>query len=61
MNSGVDHRCSSDPALLWLWGRPAALTPIGPLAWELPYAVGVVLKKKKDKKKIREGRAGDIV
>ena len=26
------HRCSSDLALLWLWRRPAAVTPIGPLA-----------------------------
>ena len=27
-----------DPALLWLWCRLAAEAPIGPLAWELPYA-----------------------
>ena len=48
-----------DPALLWLWCRsqmrlgsrvavaevwPAATAPIRPLAWELPYAVGVALK-----------------
>ena len=26
-----------DPALLWLWDRPAAAAPIQPLAWELPY------------------------
>ena len=26
-----------DLALLWLWPRPAAATPIQPLAWELPY------------------------
>jgi len=29
-----------DPALLWLWCRPAATAPIGPLAWEPPYAAG---------------------
>ena len=29
-----------DPALPWLWCRPAAAAPIGPLAWELPHAVG---------------------
>ena len=40
-----------DPALLWLWCRPAATALIGPLAWEPPYAVGVALKKQKDKKK----------
>ena len=34
--------------LLWLW--PAAAAPIQPLAWELPYASGVALKKKKAKK-----------
>ena len=32
--------------LLWLWYRPAAEVLIGPLAWELPYATGVALKKK---------------
>ena len=25
-----------DPALLWLWQRPAAAAQIQPLAWELP-------------------------
>ena len=35
MSCGVDHRCGSDPALLWLWHRLAATAPIGPLAWEL--------------------------
>ena len=33
--------------LLWLWYRPAAVAPIGPLAWEPPYASGGALKKKK--------------
>ena len=36
-----------DPALLWLWYRPAAVALIQPLAWELPYATGATLKKKK--------------
>ena len=40
-----------DPALLWLQCRPAAAAPTRPLAWELPYAVGVALKKKERKKK----------
>ena len=35
--------------LLWLWARPAATTPIGPLAWELPYATGAALKQSKKK------------
>ena len=47
MNFGVGHRCSSDPALLWLWCRPAAATPIQPLAWEIVYAADVALKSKK--------------
>ena len=38
------HRSSLDPALLWLWCRLAATTPIGALAWEPPYATGVALK-----------------
>ena len=36
-------------ALLWLWYRVAAVAPIGLLAWEPPYAVGLVLKSKKEK------------
>ena len=51
MSCGVGHRRDLDPLLLWLWRRPAATAPIGPLAWEPPYAVGVALKKQKDKKK----------
>ena len=31
----------------------AAIVPIGPLAWESPYAKGVALKKKKKKKQTR--------
>ena len=45
MSCGVGRRRSSDPVLLWC--RPAATAPIGPLAWEPPYAAGVVLKRKK--------------
>ena len=39
-----------DPALPWLWRRPAATALIPPLAWEFPHAVGVALKDKKDQK-----------
>ena len=46
MTGGVGHRCSSDPALLWLWYTPAATALIQPLAWELPYAIGAALKEK---------------
>ena len=43
-----------DPTLLWLWHRPAASAPIGPLAWEPPYVPGVLLKiKKKIKEKMK--------
>ena len=41
---GVGCRHSWDPTSLWLWHRPAAVAPIRPLAWELPYAVGLALK-----------------
>ena len=40
-----DRRCSSDPALLWLWHRLAAIAPNRPLAWEPPYAVCAALKR----------------
>ena len=51
MSCGVACRPSLDPALLWLWCRPAMVAPIPPLAWEPPYAAGVALKKTKDQKK----------
>ena len=51
MSCGVSRRRGSDPALLWLWCRLAARAPIGPIAWEPPYATGVALKSKKKEKK----------
>ena len=47
---GIGGRLGLDPALLWLWHRPAAATPIRPLAWEPPYAADVALKRQKRKK-----------
>ena len=49
MSCGVGCRCSSDPELLWLWGRLAAIAPIQPLAWEPLYATGAALKTKQNK------------
>ena len=43
-------RHGSDLAWLWLWCRPAAKAPTGPLAWEPPYAMGVALKSQENKK-----------
>ena len=40
-----------DATLLWLWCRLAAVAPIQPLAWEPPLAMGVVLKRQKQKNK----------
>ena len=40
-----------DLGLLWLWHRLADAALIRPLAWEHPYAAGVVLKRQKKKKK----------
>ena len=53
MSYGASGRRGLDLVLLWLWYRLAAVAPIGPLAWELPYAAPVVLKSKK-KKVIKE-------
>ena len=39
----------NEPALLWLWYRPAAASPIPPLAWESPYATDVAPKSKTNK------------
>ena len=51
MSYGVGRTQGSDPALLWLWHRPAAKAPIGPLAWKPPYAMSAALKRQKTKKK----------
>jgi len=54
VSCGVGCRRSSDPAWLWLWCRLVATAPIGPLAWEPPYASGAaqeIAKKTKKKKK----------
>ena len=46
MSCGVDSRCGSDLALLWLWHRLPATALIRPLAWEPPHATDVALKRK---------------
>ena len=51
MSCGVGHICGSDPALLWLWSRLAAIVPIRPLAWEPPYAADEALEEAKRTKK----------
>ena len=54
VSCGVGCRRGSDPALLWLWCRLVATAPIGPLAWEPPYAAGAaqeIAKRPKKKKK----------
>ena len=47
---GTGRRLGLDPTWLWLWCRPAATAPFQPLAWELPYATDVALKRPKKKK-----------
>ena len=54
MSCGVSHRRGLDPVKLWLWCRLAAMAPIGPLAWEPPYAMRAaqeMAKRQKKKKK----------
>ena len=46
MSCGVGCGCSSDPKLLCLWCRLAAVAPVRPLSGDLPYAAVVVLKSK---------------
>ena len=62
MSCGVGHRCGLDPALLWLWHRPADIALIRPLAWKPPYALGAALKSKnqanKQKNQHRAGSGG---
>ena len=49
VSCGVGHRLGSDPARLWR--RLAATALICPQAWELPYAMGVALKRHKQQQK----------
>ena len=51
VSCGVGHRRNSDLASLWLWHRPAVVALIQALAWELPYAADVALKKPKKQTK----------
>ena len=62
MSCEVGSRHGSDPELLWLWCRPAAVAPIGPLAWETPHAVGRALKDKQTKqtKQTRSSCSGSV-
>ena len=52
---GLAHGLRIQPCPeLWCsscWIRLAAVSLIGPLAWESPYAAGAALKRKKKKKK----------
>ena len=52
VSCGVGQR----PVLLWLWHRPAAVAPIIPLAWQLPYVTGVALKTKKNQTKTKQNK-----
>ena len=57
MSCGVGRRHGSDLALLWLWGRPTAIAPIRPLAWEPPYAAGAAPEETKRPKKKKRKKA----
>ena len=59
MSCGVGCRPGSDPALLWLWRRPAATAPVRSPAWELPYAAGTALKRQKKKKNLSPSPSSD--
>ena len=62
MNCGVGRRLGSELEWLWLWlwYRLTAVAPIGPLSWELPYAIPAALKrtKKAEEKKKGKKKAG---
>ena len=52
MSCGVGHIHGLDSELLWY--RSAGAAPIGPLAWEFPYAVGAALKRQTDRQTERK-------
>ena len=41
VSDDIGCRFGSDPTLLWLWHKPAAVAPIRPEAWEFPCATDV--------------------
>ena len=51
VSCGVGRRCSSDPAVLWLWGRLVATVFFGPPALEPTHATGAALKRRKGERK----------
>ena len=53
MSRGIGGRYNSNLALLWLSRKPAAAALIQPLAWELPYAMGMAQGGKKSERKRR--------
>ena len=62
MSCSVGCRRGSDPKLLWLWHRLVATAPIGPLAWEPPYAAGTaqeMAKRPETKTKKNVGLRGE--
>ena len=52
-------QCVKVLALLWLWCRPVATAPIGPLSWELPYATGNGPRKDKKRKRKKKNLNGN--
>ena len=54
VSCGVAHRHGLDLVWPWLWCRPAAVVPMRPLAWELPYVASEALKSKNRKKLCQE-------
>ena len=57
MSCSVGYRRSSDLELLC---RLAATAPTGPLAWELPYAMGVALQRQKKKKEKEKNKKKEM-
>ena len=51
VSCGVGCICGSHPTFLWLWCRPVATAPIGPLTREAPYSSCAALNRQKKKKK----------
>ena len=60
MSCSVGHRQGSEPEFLGLWCILAAVALIQPLTWELLYATGAALKKKKKPKK-SNGRVEETI
>ena len=59
MSCGVGRGRNSHLELLWLWCMPTDTALIRPLDWEIPYAPGAALKRRKERERKLQAKITD--